>query len=177
MAEIIRITSEALQATVRRLLPSQQGFGEDLQASNVIMPVIDVTPTAEGTQLPPDLARAPSYGSITAFEAANNVVTIANTPGFWRVFGTLVQSAAASNTVAIFELYDGTTAKALWKAIDQAGTVQDHYALNFDFTVFLDTGESLLANSNSFDVRMAGSTRQVADRYGNTINPAGFTFE
>ena len=58
MSQIIRITSEALQATVRRLLPSQQGFGEDLQASNVITPVIDLTPTAEGSQLPIDFARA-----------------------------------------------------------------------------------------------------------------------
>ena len=51
MAQLISITSEALQATIRRLLPSQQGFGEDLQASNVITPVIDVTPTAEGLSL------------------------------------------------------------------------------------------------------------------------------
>ena len=52
MAQIINITSEALQATIRRLLPSQQGFGEDLQATNVVQPIIDLTPTAEGTVLP-----------------------------------------------------------------------------------------------------------------------------
>ena len=42
MAEIIRITSEALQATIRRLLPSQTGFGDDLQATNLITPIIDL---------------------------------------------------------------------------------------------------------------------------------------
>ena len=32
MPQITSVTSESLQATVRRLLPSQVGFGEDLQA-------------------------------------------------------------------------------------------------------------------------------------------------
>ena len=45
MAQLINLTSEALQATIRRLLPSQQGFGEDLQATNVVTPIIDLTPT------------------------------------------------------------------------------------------------------------------------------------
>ena len=38
MPQITPITSEALQAKIRQLLPSQIGFGEDLQAQNVIVP-------------------------------------------------------------------------------------------------------------------------------------------
>ena len=55
MAQLISITSEALQATVRRLLPSQQGFGEDLQATTVVTPIIDLTPSAEGSETRQDL--------------------------------------------------------------------------------------------------------------------------
>jgi hypothetical protein len=40
MAQIKSVVSESLQATIRRLLPSQSGFTEDLQAQNVIVPVI-----------------------------------------------------------------------------------------------------------------------------------------
>ena len=58
MPQIIDITSEAIQATIRRLLPSQKGFGVDMQASNVITPIIDVTRTADGTQLPAELQYA-----------------------------------------------------------------------------------------------------------------------
>ena len=54
--EIITVNSEALQATVRNLLPSQNGFGSELQASNIITPVIDLTPSAEGTVLRQDLS-------------------------------------------------------------------------------------------------------------------------
>ena len=50
--EITPITSEALQAVIRRLLPSQRGFGDDLQATNLITPIIDLTPTAEGSSIP-----------------------------------------------------------------------------------------------------------------------------
>ena len=85
MAQIIRITSEALQATIRRLLPSQQGFGEDLQASNVIQPIIDLTPSAEGSETRQDLQSALAFGSVTLFQVFNGSSTVINTPGFFRV--------------------------------------------------------------------------------------------
>ena len=82
MTQIINITSEALQATIRRLLPSQQGFGEDLQASNVITPIIDLTPTAEGSVVRQDLQTALAFGSQTAFDVGGATTTLANSPGF-----------------------------------------------------------------------------------------------
>ena len=93
MAQITTITSEALQSTIRRLLPSQQGFGEDLEASNVIQPIIDLTPTAEGTQLPFDLQTAINFTDATAFKAQGSTVTVASTPGFYRIFGTSANRA------------------------------------------------------------------------------------
>ena len=51
MPQLINVTSESLQATIRNLLPSQAGFSEDLTATNLIQPIIDLTPTAEGSIL------------------------------------------------------------------------------------------------------------------------------
>ena len=85
MAQLINITSEALQATVRRLLPSQQGFGEDLQAQNVITPIIDLTPTAEGSSVPVQLQEAFFAGQASQSIRNGGTVTLVNTPGFWRV--------------------------------------------------------------------------------------------
>ncbi len=106
MSQIISITSEALQATIRRLLPSQQGFGEDLQASNVILPVIDLTPTAEGSALPTDLARALALDSQTSFRVTNTSTSIVSTPGFHRVNGVsfLGSDAGPRNR---FQITDG----------------------------------------------------------------------
>ena len=58
--EIITVNSEELQSTIRDLLPSQSGFGSELQASNVITPIIDLTATAEGSVLRADICRAPA---------------------------------------------------------------------------------------------------------------------
>jgi hypothetical protein len=45
--EIITVNSEDLQTQIRDLLPSQNGFGSELQASNVIFPIIDLTRSAD----------------------------------------------------------------------------------------------------------------------------------
>ena len=172
MSQIIRITSEALQATVRRLLPSQQGFGEDLQASNIITPIIDLTPTAEGSQLPTDFARALAFGSQTAVIAQNATVTVANTPGFYRVTGA---ASTIVNKGVRFQLDDGSTAKVIWAL--EGTSASTALAASVDLTFFLDTSETLSAISTDAGAFFRGSVRQVADRYGNIVNPSGFTFE
>ena len=174
MAQIIRITSEALQATIRRLLPSQQGFGEDLQASNIITPIIDLTPTAEGSQLPEDLARALSFGSQTAFSIANTTTTIANTPGFYRVTAGV---STSTNRDCSFELTDGLSTKVIFALDANSATASTTHVNFIEFNVFLDTGESLTGTSTDALIKIVGSVRQIADRYGNIINPSGFTFE
>lgn len=173
MSQIIRITSEALQATVRRLLPSQQGFGEDLQASNVITPIIDLTPTAEGSQLPTDLARSLNYGG-TAFDINNTRTTIANVAGFYRVFGVVYcESTAAAANIA-FSISELGVDKVFYRVRVQAG---ESSVTNFDFTVFLDTAQVLDIDSSATKIGATGMIRNVADRYGNISNPVGFTFE
>ena len=85
--EIITVNSEALQTQIRDLLPSQNGFGSELQASNVITPIIDLTSTAEGSGLPSNLQTALAYGSNTPFNVVNGNLTLVTSPGFYRVVG------------------------------------------------------------------------------------------
>ena len=87
MAQITSVTSESLQAKIRELLPSQQGFGEDLQAQNVIVPIVDLTAAAEGSDVPLYQQQAIAFGSQTAFDVSNTTTVIANTAGFYRIFG------------------------------------------------------------------------------------------
>lgn len=178
MAQLINITSEALQATIRRLLPSQQGFGEDLQASNVITPIIDLTPSAEGSELPRDLAIALAHGSQTVFDVKNATSPVVSTTGFYRI--TAVSSVngtgSATNNNRI-SLYDGSTFKIVWKhAIEDSGSFGSQ-GINVDLTVFIGAGESLVIASTSTDSNIAGSVRQVADINGNLVNPSGYTSE
>lgn len=176
MAQLINITSEALQATIRRLLPSQQGFGEDLQASNVITPIIDLTPTAEGSELPGNLQQALSFDSQTVTEVAVGTNTILTTTGFYRVFGqSIVLSTSSTIGLDKLLLNDGTSDKLIFNH-NGATSVADvaMASMPFDFIIYLNPGESLKTNRLNGFSSFTVNTRQVADINGNLINPAGF---
>lgn len=176
MAQIRPITSEAIEATIRNLLPSQNGFGEDMQAQNVIVPVLDITPTAEGSQLRSDLASAINFTDATVFNVSNATTTVANTPGFWRVIGTAsVDPNSATTAFTDIQISDGLATKTVWSLSFGTGT-DVNAGVAFDLIVWLNTGDSLVMNANVL-ARMKGSVRQIADRYGNIKNPTGFTFE
>jgi len=173
--EIITVNSEALQTQIRDLLPSQNGFGSELQASNVITPIIDLTATAEGSSLNVSLAQALSFGSQTAFSENNSSSVIANAPGFYRIIGTAsAKTKAATNGVASFTMTDGLSVKTVWNfTITDNGTV-NNLAVPFDFIIWLAAGESITATSNLVEVFNTGSIRQVADSQGQTVNPSGY---
>jgi hypothetical protein len=176
LAQITSVTSEALQAAIRSLLPSQQGFGEDLQASNVIVPVIDLTATAEGSALPTYLQSAWGLSDITAFAVSNATTTLVNTTGFYNVYGTYYYANSGSGTFDInFSLTDGTTTKKIWMFNSTLSANVTNEAGLYNFTVFLRAGDSLTATTNKTFAQLNGSTRPVADINGNLINPTGFT--
>lgn len=178
MAQITRVTSEALQATIRRLLPSQQGFGEDLEATNVITPIIDLTPTAEGSEVRQDLQRALAFGSQTAFDCSNTTTTLANSPGFWRVVGSAAGATSSGATIrGDFTLDDGSTTKIVW-SLDLGLSSSNTPAVSeqFDLVFFLAAGETLKADTNS-RTTMKGSYRQIATVTGELVNPSGFVIQ
>ena len=169
--EIITVNSEDLQTLVRDLLPSQNGFGSELQATNVITPIIDLTATAEGSTLRSDLQTAIAFGSQTAFSTVGATDTIANSPGFYRVFGNASGQNASGAQEAKFNLTDGATTKIIW-SMGTSGAISP--AVNFDFVVFLAPGESLEAESGGANMTLGGSVRQIADSQGQFVNPSGF---
>ena len=177
MAQIIRITSEALQATIRRLLPSQQGFGEDLQASNVIQPIIDLTPSAEGSAVRADLQTALAFGNQTAFSVNGTSSVIINTPGFFRIssfFSGTRRTDSVDSTVG-FTMSDGLSTKNILLANVPGDTDYQGMAFPFDVTVFVRTGESITATTSASSCFLSGSVRQIADVNGELQNPVGFS--
>tara|TARA_Y100001972_G_C7512768_1_gene259022 strand:+ start:109 stop:639 length:531 start_codon:yes stop_codon:yes gene_type:complete len=175
--QIISITSEALQATIRRLLPSQAGFSEDLEAVNTIQPIIDLTPTAEGSQLPVQLQQAINFGGATNVAVEGTSNTFSLTPGFYRVTVTIsLEVLGTGVTNALMVLFDGASSKTICE-IQMAETLNTASLSNFyDLIVFVRTGDSIVASADT-DCTIVGTIRQVADVYGNLINPVGFSFE
>lgn len=175
MPQITPITSEALQATIRRLLPSQRGFGEDLEATNLITPIIDLTPSAEGSQVRADLQTAIAFDSGTYFNVNNGNNIVANTPGFFQFRGNVsIEAATGTTRRGKFLIFDATTSKEIVSyQAPAAGSDLHLLNENFDFTVFLRPADyvQITCDSTAF---ISGNVRQIADVNGNLINPSGF---
>lgn len=172
--EIITVNSEALQSIIRDLLPSQNGFGSELQASNVITPIIDLTAAAEGSTTPISMQQASAFGSNTAFSVSNTTSTLINQTGFWRLVGTINHAALAAGAVdSELILTDGLSVKKFFRV--RTGPLVDQYlAVPFDLIVFVAPGEEVQANTTQATSYINGSYRQVADGYGTLVNPNGF---
>lgn len=176
--QITSVTSEALQAQIRALLPSQEGFGTDLMAQNVIVPIIDLTAAAEGSSLPVSLQQAISVDGdrfVSTSNAAGQVVS--TTTGFNRCFGNILfmQSDTGGAYQADLHLWDGTTKFDVFHtAMNNSVAAQTFNTLHFDFIYFAKSGVSLRYDGASFS-KIALSTRQIATVTGVLVNPTGFT--
>ena len=109
MAEEFIIKSEAIEDKINQLLPSQGGFqaGVDFSASTMVIPIVDLTETAEGSALRVDLQS--SFSKNSTFNAvANTTTTLVNTTGYFRVFGNCSIHNGSPNT-ACTPIIDGTT--------------------------------------------------------------------
>jgi hypothetical protein len=166
--EIITVNSEALQTQIRQLLPSQNGFGSELQASNVITPIIDLTTAAEGSALPVNLQQALAFASQTAFSISATSTTLASSPGFWRVSGNVFMVASGE---CKFRMTDGLATKTLYTYELAAGSSSIN--VPFDYLVWLRAGDSVDFDVNGNAIAH-GSFRQVGDAQGNLVQPSGF---
>jgi len=174
LAQEFIIKSNEIEDKINQLLPSQGGkqAGVDFSASTMVIPVVDLTETAEGSSLRQDLQTSLSLNTATAFSVNNTTTTLVNTTGYYRVIGTLyILSGASSNVIGTLTITDGTTTKNIFGAEMEQISGQDGNVINYDFNVKLEAGDSLQAISSSTNARFIGSTRQIADLSGNLINP------
>jgi len=172
---ISTVTSEALQLKLRQLLPSQQGFGTDLSASDTIIPIIDLTAAAEGSDVPEFLQRA--WDSSTDYDqVSNGTTTLINNTGFWQVDLNATLRYADGSVSGIIQINDGATTNKIWQITNTTATESDTVTTTENkFIVFLRAGDSLEGVSNSVNVILDIWHRQVADINGTLVNPTGFT--
>lgn len=174
MGQEFIIKSKDLEDKINQLLPSQGGLGSgvDLSASTQIIPIIDLTESAEGSTIRQDLQTAMSVGSITAFEVSNTTSTLINTTGYFRVLGTINIYASTAGGSAQFSVTDGLTTKVVTGVrLPSAPSGTGVVMYPFDFIVFTQAGDSLTATSSASTSIISGSTRQIADISGNLVNP------
>ena len=168
------INSQELQDKVASLLPSQGGAGSgiDLSASTQIIPIIDLTESAEGSNLRQDLQSSISFGTATNFAVSNTTTSLIVNTGYWRVNGvsTMITINTGNVTNSIL-LNDGSSDKIVWSAVGSAASSQIISAIQFDLIFKLEAGHSLKVTTDAGGNHMTGSFRQIADIAGNLTNP------
>ena len=168
------INSQELEDKIRQLLPSQGGAGQgfDLSASTQIIPIIDLTESASGSNLREDLQKSFALINTTTFDVLSTTTTIINNTGFFRVFGELNynNTTGSGNNAGTIDLTDGITTKTVKKFIVENATTYVQGIIPFDFMVFLEAGNSCSITSSA-NIRMTGATRQIANINGELVNP------
>ena len=149
-----------------------------MQASNVIVPVIDLTASAEGSSIGTSLQQALSFASQTSVQSISTTKTLASNAGFWKVD---YQLRAASNTsftgFSAIRLTDGLAVKNVVECQSETTTTTDINSVFGSIIVYLDAGDSILVVSSDARSPAFATARQVATTTGELINPAGFTPE
>jgi len=172
MAQEFTIKSQDIEDKINQLLPSQGGFqpGVDFSASTMVVPIVDLTETAEGSGLRQDLQTALSHTNATHTALENTTSTLVNTPGFYSVnINYNIKSETVAIRNATIKINDGTTDKIVWQT--QVHQTSSGYGISGDFAiiVFLGAGDSLIGVSDDDQVMLNVVTRQIADVNGNLI--------
>lgn len=174
MAQEFTINSESIESKINQLLPSQggKGAGIDFSASTMVIPIVDLTETAEGSSLREDLQASLSHDSATAFSVTNATTTVINTTGYWRITGAAgVNNDATSGGECNIILNDGATSKIVWGLKNTIALTNNLPSVNVDYIVKLAAGDSLIIESTNTESHFVGSVRQLADVNGNLVNP------
>ena len=173
MAQEFTINSSAIETKINQLLPSQGGFGAgiDFSASTMVIPIVDLTETAEGSGLRQDLQRSASLTSNTNFNVGNATTTIISTTGYYSIKGGVTCTKETSGTDNLtIKLTDGTTTKTIYGLQFPNFGIAQVIVMNVELDVFIKAGESCVVTAGSQTV-FDGSTRQIADLSANLVNP------
>ena len=173
MAQEFTINSKTIESKINQLLPSQGGFGAgvDFSASTMVIPIVDLTESAEGSGIRQDLQTSLSHTTANVFSVVNAATTVITTTGYYRITGvSLINVSTSAIRTNIIQINDGTTSKDVWKHIAPIGS-NNTVNTTLDLNVFLSSGDSLILNSDSIFSILTGSVRQIADINGNLTNP------
>ena len=173
-----RVTDEALEKKFRDTFKSQGGaeLVDDLYAQGTIVPIVDFTAAAQGSELRSDLQTSWDYASDTNLNSAGTSNTVITTPGFWKLNVNMSVESTVADLTARLQITDGSAPKTFWRWSFSAGSATDIEAnSSWDAIIFLRSGDSLKSVCSSAQIRIAVGYRQIADVYGNLVNPLGFT--
>ena len=172
MSQQFRIDSEALRDKINTLLPSQArgAINVDLSGQTTIVPIVDLTETAEGSSLRQDLQTASTINTTTV-TAENTTTTVTNTTGYYFLHVSFVLPSRTDTNLVAIQITDGVTTTDIFKvqAVSSA-SAQDEMFGNKTIIARVSAGETLQITSPNTSCRITCSSNQIADINGNLTN-------
>jgi hypothetical protein len=164
------INSTALEDKINQLLPSQGGAaaGVDLSASTMIIPIIDLTESAEGSNLRQDLQTASNINTTTV-TTVNSTITVVNTTGYWKCDFTYLLNGLGANDAKLM-VTDGITTTDVYRIQGTTAMPSAPISGEKQIIIRLRAGETLQLRSSATSVRVSCSATQIADINGNLTN-------
>ena len=172
--------SEEFQRAFRNTFSAQVSTGRDLHVSDVVIPVVDFTPTASGTSLPSQLQFAKNDNSSnTTSTSSASAVDLYDGAGFVRLETYFTVTGASSGvSFAQVDLYDKNTSTnkgSMQFYRLQTGSGQS-VIYSRDDIVYIPSNHKLIyyrdPNSQTSAINMCVTL--LADLNGNLVNPAGY---
>ena len=169
----IPFVSENFQRSYRNRFPSQVSTGRDLHVSDVIIPIVDFTPTASGTSLDLNLRRSRSTNTSRYLQTSSSgsFSDITSNSGFFLVSVSVNVSGSSSGLAEyIIALEDsgGTQTVVSGNYLNY----ENQMYFNDEFYVFNPSTYKLVAYFNfPDDGDMSILYTQVADVNGNEQLP------
>jgi len=163
MAQEFTINSNAIESKINQLLPSQGGFGAgvDFSASTMVIPIVDLTETAEGSNVREDLQTSLSHNNTTFTQFFNTTSNLVATTGYYSVLSNVFCDTTAGS--AYFDITDSISAKKVYQvSLKPAGVFSVPR-----FIVKLEAGDTLRGVSTNTSMVVNVTTRQIADINGN----------
>jgi len=164
--------SENFQRSFRNTFPSQINSGRDLHVSDVVIPVVDFTPTTATTSLPFDLLTSVNGNTFyTAISSAGSIVDITSSAGFYRLNTSYISDAFGGFSQLYLEDSAGTSTVQFIRGGASSPVQKEDY-------LFIPTNTTLKSNSfggtGSSYIRIDILLTSLADVNGNLIQPNGY---
>lgn len=171
----VPFVSEEFQRAFRNTFTGQVNSGRDLHVSDVVIPVVDFTPTTSGTSLPESLRYSLNRNTTHFSGGAPIASTSMNvTNGFYRVKANLSGNGGQQNLS--FLLNDGSGDVEM-EVLFLDGTASNTGDVIFrDFIIYQKVGDDLRYSFTEFSGNgtYTFNLTPIADVNGNIINPNGY---
>ena len=177
----IPFVSEDFQRAFRNQFPSQTSTGRDLHVSDVVIPIVDFTPTSSGASLPQNLRFANSAG--TNYKLYDSFINprqdVITSSGFYLIRGNFTAQVTGTDYANFdIDLQDKATSSII--TVLQLSEIYAGGGVNeFEFIVFVTPENKVTVDTNiqgtSTRLRLFFSYQQIADVNGNLTNPVGYS--